>query len=392
MNMAQLTVFRLMVGLSDLEKNIDRIDEYLRVMTTHKATPVVILPNALRRLLGKVTRQLRLNPRLHIPYDPSGRDIWKYYDNIQIYPVLSDNMLVVLLTIPLLDTTLELNIYRLHNLPAILPGHHLAAVYQLEGEYFTVGKHGSYIALPDRDAVIRCINTRLAVCQLDRALYPMDVVRWCVYALYIQDEDRIRRDCRYDITRVEQNLAKSLGGYFWTISAVATKTLQIRCLLETNVVPIQPPLQIVYVGDGCEGYSPSLFIPAKTDRAVTVEIEPRKDYFMEFNEIYEPDKYLGLWYQFRLTMMDPEEARKLVKKAESFGTLDFSLLNKHIQSLPKQGGGGFPVSPMILVIGVGFTLTLVAGILLACKLRQVGLTASALTATVNTVVEKIPLN
>ena len=337
-------------------------------------------------------RQLRPNPRLCIPYDPSGRDIWKYYENIQIYPVLSNNMLVVLLTIPLLDTTLELNIYRLHNLPAIPPGHHLAAVYQLEGEYLAVGKHGSYVALPDREAVIRCINTRLAVCQLDRALYPVDVVRWCVYALYIQDEDRICRDCRYDITKVEQNLAKSLEGYLWAISAVATETLQIRCLLETNVVPIQPPLQIVYVGDGCEGYSPSLFIPAKTDRAITVEIEPRKDYFMEFNEIYEPDAYLGIWYQFRLTLMDPEEAQKLVKKAESFGTLDFSLLSKHIRPVPKQKGGGFPVSPMILVIGVGFTLTLVAGILLACKLRQVGLTATVLTATANTVVEKIPLN
>ena len=213
-----------------------------------------------------------------------------------------------------------------------------------------------------------------------------------MYALYIQDEDRIQRDCRYDITNVEQNLAKSLGGYLWAISAVATETLQIRCLLETSVIPIQPPLQIVYVGDGCKGYSPSLFIPAKTDRAVTVEIEPRKHYFMEFNEIYEPDAYLGIWYQFRLTLMNPEEAKKLVRKAESFGTLDFSILNKHIQPLPNQEGGGFPVLPMILVVGVGFTLTLVAGILLACKLQQVGLTASALTTTVNTVVEKIPLN
>ena len=211
MNMAQLTVFRLMVGLSNLEKNIDRIDEYLRVMTTHKATPIVIPPNALRSLLEKVMTQLRPNPRLRLPYDPSGRDIWKYYDNIQIYPVLSDNMLVVLLTIPLLDTTLELNIYRIHSLPAIPPGHHLAAVYQLEGEYFAVGKHGSYVALPDREAIICCINTRLAVCQLDRALYSVNVVQWCVYALYIQDKDRIRRDCRYNITKVEQNLAKSLG-------------------------------------------------------------------------------------------------------------------------------------------------------------------------------------
>ena len=62
MNMAQLTVFHLMVGLSDLEKNIDRINEYLRVMTMHKATPVVIPPNAVRRLLGKVMRQLRRTP------------------------------------------------------------------------------------------------------------------------------------------------------------------------------------------------------------------------------------------------------------------------------------------------------------------------------------------
>ena len=65
------------------------------------------------------------------------------------------------------------------------------------------------------------------MCQLDCVLYPVDVVRWCVYALYIQDEARIRRDCRYDITKVEQNLAKSLGGYLWAISAVATETLQI---------------------------------------------------------------------------------------------------------------------------------------------------------------------
>ena len=48
-------------------------------------------------------------------------------------------MLVILLTIPILDTTLELNIYWVHNLLAIPPGHQLAATYQLEGEYFAVG-------------------------------------------------------------------------------------------------------------------------------------------------------------------------------------------------------------------------------------------------------------
>ena len=104
-------------------------------MATHKATPTIIPPQALHSLLRKVIQQLRPNLRLRLPNDPEGSGIWKYYDNIRVYPVLTDNMLVILLTIPILDTTLELNIYRVHNLPAIPPGHQLAATYQLEGEY-----------------------------------------------------------------------------------------------------------------------------------------------------------------------------------------------------------------------------------------------------------------
>ena len=189
MNMAQLMVLKLLVGMKNLELNIDKISEYLRIMATHKATPTVIPPEALHSLLRKVIQQLRLNPRLRLPYDPEGTGIWKYYDNIRVYPVLIDNMLVILLTIPILDTTLELNIYRVHNLPAIPPGHQLAVTYQLEGEYFTVGKHGVYVALPHHDTVVKCINSNLAICQMDQALYLARTIKWCVYALFIQDEE-----------------------------------------------------------------------------------------------------------------------------------------------------------------------------------------------------------
>ena len=142
---------------------------------------------------------------MRLPYDPEGTSIWKYYDNIRVYPVLTDNMLVILLTIPILDTTLELNIYQVHNLPAIPPGHQLAATYQLEEEYFAVGKHGVYVALPHHDMVVRCINLNLAICQMDQALYPARAIKWCVYALFIQDEERVKEHCKYTISKVEQN-------------------------------------------------------------------------------------------------------------------------------------------------------------------------------------------
>ena len=85
----------------------------------------------------------------------------------------------------------------------------------------------------------------------------------------------VKKYCKYTISKAEQNSALSLGGYLWAISAVTTETLQIRCLLETHVVTIHPPLQIIYVGNGCEGFSSSVFIPAKSDQAVIEEIEPR---------------------------------------------------------------------------------------------------------------------
>ena len=66
--------------------------------------------------------------------------------------------------------------------------------------------------------------------------------------------------------------------------------------------------------------------------------------------------------------MNKAEAQEFVSKAKSFGTLDFTLLNKHIQPLPIQKGGGFLITPMMMVVGVGFTLTIIAGILFACKL------------------------
>ena len=141
MNMAQLMVLKLLVGMNNLELNIDKISEYLQIMATHKATPTVIPLEALHSLLRKVAQQLRLNLWLRLLYDPEGTGLWKYYDNIRVYPVLTDNMLVIFLTIPILVTTLELNIYRVHNVPAVPPGHQLAATYQLEGEYFAIGKH-----------------------------------------------------------------------------------------------------------------------------------------------------------------------------------------------------------------------------------------------------------
>ena len=120
-SIAQTILARLQTGTVSIENNIDKIFEYLRIMSSHKATSAVIPPVALRKLLVKIENRMCSNPRLKLPYDPRAGGIWKYYSVIKITPIVMDKMLVILMTIPVLDKSLELNIYQVHNLPAIPP-------------------------------------------------------------------------------------------------------------------------------------------------------------------------------------------------------------------------------------------------------------------------------
>ena len=368
--------FGLQLGLGAAEANVDKIFEYLRVMTTQRASPAVIPPIALRDLLRSVRAKMKPNPCLRLPYDPDTEDIWKYYKVIKITPVVIDKLLVILLTIPIIDSTLELNIYCVHNLPAIPPGHKIAITYLLEGDYFAIGKHGVYAALPNEWSIQVCLESDLAICMLGQALYPMMHITWCIYALFVEDEARVQRDCKYEVKPFLDNRAQSLGGYMWAISSIEQEQLQIRCLWETQMIQIRPPLQVVYIGNGCKGYSPSMYIPAKSELSGTEEIESRKEYFLKFNYVYQPDELVGVWWQFRSKLMTIEEAKNFVEEVEPLGTMDYSILNQQLEKVDNKYPWSLPIPPMALAVGIGFVLTLLGGVVFAIKLYRVGITVT----------------
>ena len=385
---AQTILSRLQTGTASIENNIDKIFEYLRIMSSHKVTSAVIPPVALRRLLLKIENRMHTNPRLRLPYDPRAGGIWKYYSVIKITPIVMDKMLVILMTIPVLDKTLELNIYQVHNLPAILPGQEVAALYQLESKYFAIGKHGMYVTLPTEQLVRICLQTELAICILEQALYPIKHITWCVYALFIDDEECIKRDCKYSVTKVSGNRAISLGGYLWAVSSIKQEQLQVRCLEETHVIEIEPPLQIVYLGNGCEGYSPSMFLPAKNEMTTHAQIESRKEYFLQFNCVYTPDRYIGLWWQFRTRLMSDEDTKAFITQVAPLGTMDYSLLHKRPPVIDTNYGFSLPVPPVTLGIGIVVIILLITGVALGCYVYRMGKPFNLATGTIKRVTEK----
>ena len=42
-----------------------------------------------------------------------------------------------------------------------------------------------YVALPDEENVLLCIVTKGHLCLFNQTLYPVEQVKWCIYALFI---------------------------------------------------------------------------------------------------------------------------------------------------------------------------------------------------------------
>ena len=198
-------------------------------------------------------------------------NIWSYYGTIKLTPIVLEDYLMSILTVPLVDQSMHMNLYKVHNLPIIHPTLHVHAQYEIEGSYLGTVMDGMFITLPTALDVRLCLMTNGHLCMFNQVLHPVEHTSWCIYALFINDKEQIEKNCLLKTINCTTNLAYSLDRYLWAISALAAKKLQIRCVMETCVITIKPPLQIVDVGNGCEAYSASIYIPAKSELTTTLQ-------------------------------------------------------------------------------------------------------------------------
>ena len=124
---------------------------------------------------------------------------------------------------------------------------------------------GMIITLPNAIDVRLCLMTNGHLCTFNQALYPVEHMTWCIYTLFINNKEQIEKNCLLKTINHTTDLAYSLDGYLWAISDLAAERLQIRCVMGAHIITMKPPLQIVDIGNGCEAYSTSIYIPAKSE-------------------------------------------------------------------------------------------------------------------------------
>ena len=184
----QTRIYRLQTSLYALQGDIESLFEYMRALASQELNPMIIPHDILKKILHRIEEDIRSNTRLKLCEDPE-TNIWSYYGTVKLRPIVLDHYLMLILTIPLIDQSLHMNLYKVHNLPMLHPTLNVHVQYELEGSYLVIMMEGMFISLPTALDVKLCLVMNGHLCMFIQALYPVDHTEWCIYALFINDKN-----------------------------------------------------------------------------------------------------------------------------------------------------------------------------------------------------------
>ena len=106
---------------------------------------------------------------------------------MQVSPIMMECFLIVILSIPLLDKSLQIDLYKIYNLLAIYPELKVQFSYVLEGEYLVISMFLMYATMPTFQEIHICLASQGHLYVLHTALYPVDKKELCIYSLFIKN-------------------------------------------------------------------------------------------------------------------------------------------------------------------------------------------------------------
>ena len=169
------------LGYFSLKEGVESFHEYMQALAIHEVNPLIVPPLELWCILLDIKQNIHLHHQLALPDDPNDQ-IWTYYPIMQVSAIVMEGFLIVILSISLVDKSLQMDLYKINNLPALHADLKVQFSYVLEGECLVISTSGMYAALPTSHEICICLASWGHLCVLNTVLYPVDKIEWHVYA------------------------------------------------------------------------------------------------------------------------------------------------------------------------------------------------------------------
>ena len=135
-------------------------------------------------------------------------------------------------------------------------------------------------------------------------------------------------------------------------------------------VEVQPPLQILDTGNGCEAFSPTIYIPAKSELTATLQSITRSMFFLNYNTKYTNITQYLVWIKLSFTQLTPEEAEQLKSKLQLMPAIPVNEFEKELELIDTNYPLSIPTGLQMSVPNCCWPIFLaifIIGIWLYCK-------------------------
>ena len=144
------------------------------------------------------------------------------------------------------------------------------------------------------------------------------------------------------------------------------------------MVTIKPPLHIVDVGNGCEAYSASIYIPAKSELPPTLQSIARCQFFLDYNFNYTNVSNFLVWYKSDFAKLINAEIKTSKTKVLQLPTMSMDMFSNVLENIDENYPFLLPPKLiMSLLITMGICVIALGVIFIGCK-RKTTLSSSTM--------------
>ena len=241
---------------------LDNLRVELSFLSLGHISPNIISPKDLLELLNGLKNQIPNGFKL--PMHPT-RKLWEFYRFLTCSALLDQDRILVLLSVPLLDTDAYYELYSATSLPFAFESasdgstHGLMASYKLEAETFAIDTHRTkYVFLTAEETNV-CLHNVGEYCNIRKATYSVEHSHSCAIALFTKHNEKIERYCQVKVNfNVQLPQALYLDDGTYAIASDREVKLRVTChrnSLATNLLTIKPPISIIQLELTCTAYN-----------------------------------------------------------------------------------------------------------------------------------------
>ena len=243
---------------------LESLKSELNMLSMQHLSTNTISPKDLKELLIEVESKLPNN--FELPRNPR-KDIWYFYKTLTSITYLEDNEIRIVLKIPLINTKEEYEVYRIYNLPLPMATKqtNIMLKYTLETDMLMVSKDRSKFSLLTESAFHMCNSFHYRFCNPETAFYQANINRFCVVALFMQNQHDIKTLCKQMVILDQKLPLTSYLSYgLWIVVTNVPLTFTINCQSQkpkTYDIKIESPFGIMKLNNTCKASNKYLQLP-----------------------------------------------------------------------------------------------------------------------------------